>query len=92
MTCKWDIELCCDIFESWFGTIDQNGWIPPEQARGRDITKDIPIEFLAIDEQTETPPVLLMPLKLLLGAKSTRAAETLTNLHTDMVRWFAHYE
>ena len=33
-----------------------------------------------------------MPLKLLLGAKSTRAAETLTNMHEDMVRWFAHYE
>jgi hypothetical protein len=32
--CKWDSLLCCSIIESWFKTMDQEGWIPLEQARG----------------------------------------------------------
>jgi mannosyl-oligosaccharide glucosidase len=62
VVCQWDIALCCEIIESWFDTIDEKGWIAPEQARSPEVTRNIPSEFLAVDYQSDSPPSLIMPL------------------------------
>jgi len=90
--CKWDISLCCEILDSWLNTMDASGWIPSEQARGKETTSNIPNEFLAISDQNDVPPVFLMALQILLKSSHEKAINLLGRRFSDWVKWFSHYE
>lgn len=92
LICQWDVQLCCEIIESWFSTMDDSGWIPSEQARGVEATQNIPKEFLSVSEVNDTPPVFLMVLQLLLKSSDDRAATHLIRHYSDWAKWFSHFE
>ena len=45
LICQWSEHFCIEIVESWILSEDMDGWIPPEQARGREARSNIPEEF-----------------------------------------------
>lgn len=42
--------------------MNENGWIPPEQARGDETKKNIPLEYQSILDNDTVPPTFLMCL------------------------------
>ena len=60
---KWDIELSLEMVNTWFDTMDNEGWIPREQIRGNEAENQVPPEFITQDKLIANPPTLLFPIK-----------------------------
>ena len=60
---KWDLELSLEMVNSWFDTMDNQGWIPREQIRGVEAEAQVPAEFTEQDFFVANPPTLLFPIK-----------------------------
>lgn len=67
IACNWDIDICIDVFSSWMGTMDENGWIPREQIRGPASETRVPSQFIVQSKDIANPPSLLLLVDKLLG-------------------------
>lgn len=43
---KWDVYLSLDIIQSWYNTIDENGWIAREQILGAEARSKVKLLIL----------------------------------------------
>ena len=94
LICQWSEDLCIDIMQSWALTIDENGWIAGEQARGNEALYNIPPEYQTVDENMVLPPSFVMPLQILLdrATDSEKSTQALKRLYTRWARQFYWYE
>ncbi|KAJ1965824.1 Processing alpha glucosidase I [Dipsacomyces acuminosporus] len=54
----WDDELSLEILQSWYATMDKNGWIAREQILGEEARSKVPAEFQAQYPNFANPPTL----------------------------------
>ena len=78
-----------ELVKSWIMTIDQEGWIPPEQARGAEARSLIPPEFQAVPVGAIVPPSLVMPLSILLEKSSEKVLKLLSSTFS---RWNLYFD
>ena len=62
----WDPELTMQILGSWFGLMDEDGWIAREQILGNEARSKVPQEFQVQYPHYANPPTLFMVLEALL--------------------------
>ncbi|KAK0919882.1 Processing alpha glucosidase I [Friedmanniomyces endolithicus] len=62
----WDPELVMQIVSSWFGTMDEEGWIAREQILGPEARSKVPQEFQVQYPHYANPPTLYMAIEALL--------------------------
>ncbi len=62
LICQFDHELCFLIIESWL-TTEMDGWIPREQARGKEAEGNANVNFLEQNPNEANPPTILIPLR-----------------------------
>ena len=79
----WDVTLVLDILQSWFTTMDDDGWIPREQILGPEARSKVPAEFQVQYPHYANPPTLFLTLEHVLDKLPTlpsadRAAQTVT--------------
>eukprot|EP01016_Furgasonia_blochmanni_P038008 TRINITY_DN4545_c0_g1_i1.p1 TRINITY_DN4545_c0_g1~~TRINITY_DN4545_c0_g1_i1.p1 ORF type:complete len:689 (-),score=121.57 TRINITY_DN4545_c0_g1_i1:111-2177(-) len=62
IACKWNKKLCLEIMKNWLNTMNDDGWIPREQARGAEAES-----YMLIKEDTRegNPPALMLPIMVL---------------------------
>lgn len=97
--CRWDKVLCLEIVKSWFNTMNAEGWIPREQARGDEQERVFADkQFLFQNEQEANPPTLLFALDLLMqgvNRSSTDYQELVEFLNSGIeekvIRWFKYF-
>lgn len=54
----WDLDLTMDIVRSWFGLMDEDGWIAREQILGAEARSKVPPEFQIQYPHYANPPTL----------------------------------
>ncbi|KAG6035836.1 hypothetical protein E4U41_005900 [Claviceps citrina] len=59
----WDVDLALDIVRSWYGTMDDDGWIPREQILGPEARSKVPEEFQVQYPHYANPPTLFLVLE-----------------------------
>jgi len=62
----WDAEVAMQIVQSYFRTMDEEGWIPREQILGPEARSKVPPEFQVQYPHYANPPTLFMVLEALL--------------------------
>ncbi|KAJ2646755.1 Processing alpha glucosidase I [Coemansia sp. RSA 1250] len=62
---RWDVDLSMDIIRSWYGAMDNNGWIAREQILGEEARSKVPVEFQVQYPNFANPPTLLFAVKAL---------------------------
>jgi len=61
--CKYNTSLCMRMMQTWLNTIQENGWIPREQARGEELEGNFQqISFLYQSEEEANPPSMIIPV------------------------------
>jgi mannosyl-oligosaccharide glucosidase len=61
--CRYNSTLCMRMMKTWFETIEPNGWIPREQARGDEIENSFSQKgFIYQTEEESNPPSIILPL------------------------------
>lgn len=58
----YDTDLVLQIINSWFATMDEDGWIEREQILGDEARARVPPEFQVQDPDVANPPTLVMAL------------------------------
>ncbi|PHH76895.1 hypothetical protein CDD83_4192 [Cordyceps sp. RAO-2017] len=56
----WDLDLALEMVESWFGAMDEDGWIPREQILGAEARSKVPEEFQVQYPHYANPPTLFL--------------------------------
>lgn len=54
----WDLDLTLEIVKSWFGCMDEDGWIGREQILGAEARSKVPAEFQVQYPHYANPPTL----------------------------------
>ncbi|EMC96451.1 glycoside hydrolase family 63 protein [Baudoinia panamericana UAMH 10762] len=67
----WDPELVMQVVSSWFGTMDEDGWIAREQILGAEARSKVPVDFQVQYPHYANPPTLFMVLEALLDKFAT---------------------
>ena len=62
----WDVGLVQEVLGSWFGLMDEEGWIPREVILGVEARSKVPAEFQVQYPHYANPPTLFMVLEALL--------------------------
>jgi mannosyl-oligosaccharide glucosidase len=57
---EWDLDLAMDIALSWFGLMDDDGWIAREQILGSELRSEVPPKFRVQYPQHANPPTLVL--------------------------------
>ncbi|KAK5105745.1 hypothetical protein LTR62_002194 [Meristemomyces frigidus] len=95
----WDAELVMQIISSWFGTMDDEGWIAREQILGAEARSKVPQEFQVQYPHYANPPTLFMTIQALVDharhSQDPEAAMTLkawlTGIYPLLQRNFEWY-
>ena len=67
--CSWNSTLCIEMIKGWLDTIQEDGWIPREQARGEELESNFMQKaFLYQSQQEANPPSMIIPLSYLLNS------------------------
>ncbi|KAK3112649.1 Processing alpha glucosidase I [Teratosphaeriaceae sp. CCFEE 6253] len=90
---EFDPELVMQIVGSWFGTMDEEGWIPREQILGPEARSKVPQEFQVQYPHYANPPTLFMAISALIDRadRSPTLKPWLTALYPLLQRNFAWY-
>jgi len=68
LICEWNTTLCITMMRTWLDSIQRNGWIPREQARGDELESNfIQKEFLYQSQEEANPPSMILPIIKLLN-------------------------
>jgi len=68
LICEWNTTLCITMMRTWFDSIQGNGWIPREQARGDELESNfMQKEFLYQSQEEANPPSMILPILKLLN-------------------------
>ncbi|KAL2207584.1 glycoside hydrolase [Sarocladium strictum] len=59
----WDSDLVLEIIESWYNTMDDDGWIPREQILGAEARSKVPEEFQVQYPHYANPPTLFLVIE-----------------------------
>lgn len=62
----YDSDLVLEILQSWFGLIDENGWIAREQILGPELRSRVPEAFQIQSPKIVNPPTLMLTFTFLL--------------------------
>ncbi|KAJ2161219.1 Processing alpha glucosidase I [Coemansia sp. RSA 552] len=62
---QWDADMSLDIVRSWYGTMDENGWMAREQILGEEARSKVPEEFQVQYPNFANPPTLLLAVSAL---------------------------
>ena len=62
LICKFDIDICEQIIDSWLFSMDVKGYMPREQARGDELISMIPSGFVDQDAFEGNPPTMLFSI------------------------------
>ncbi|KAK4893276.1 Processing alpha glucosidase I [Elasticomyces elasticus] len=89
----WDPEVVMRIVSSWFGTMDEEGWIAREQILGAEARGKVPQEFQVQYPHYANPPTLFMTIEALIdNAKDEQQVKAwLTELYPLLQRNFEWY-
>ncbi|KAJ1644488.1 Processing alpha glucosidase I [Coemansia asiatica] len=60
---QWDSNMCMEIIQSWFKTMDASGWIAREQILGSEARSKVPPEFQVQYPNFANPPTLLFAVE-----------------------------
>ncbi|KAG2418827.1 hypothetical protein HFD88_001928 [Aspergillus terreus] len=60
---EWDLDLALEIVKSWFGLMDEDGWIAREQILGSEARSKVPPEFTVQYPHYANPPTLFVILE-----------------------------
>ena len=71
----WDNDLCLEVLRSWFGLMDEEGWIAREQILGEESRSKVPLEFQMQFPHYANPPTLLMPISAFIERLNKRDVE-----------------
>eukprot|EP01138_Halocafeteria_seosinensis_P002058 gb/GECG01002107.1/.p1 GENE.gb/GECG01002107.1/~~gb/GECG01002107.1/.p1 ORF type:complete len:881 (+),score=113.18 gb/GECG01002107.1/:1-2643(+) len=98
---EWDKMLSKTVIESWFSTMDSDGWIPREQTMGEEAQSRVPAKFRVQRPDIANPPTLLLAIEKLIGldadSGSTNAELSsddrawLSRIHPKLVKWMYWY-
>ncbi len=58
----WDMDLTLEVVKSWFGLIDDDGWIGREQILGPEARSKVPTEFQVQYPHYANPPTLFLTI------------------------------
>ncbi|KAG6115979.1 hypothetical protein E4U13_002218 [Claviceps humidiphila] len=59
----WDTDLTLEIVKSWYGTMDEDGWIPREQILGVEARSKVPEEFQVQYPHYANPPTMFLVME-----------------------------
>lgn len=59
----WDMDVALEIMQSWYNTMDYDGWIPREQILGAEARSKVPEEFQVQYPHYANPPTLCLVLE-----------------------------
>lgn len=59
----WDMDLSLDVIQSWYNTMDEDGWIPREQILGDEARTKVPAEFQVQYPHYANPPTLFLVIE-----------------------------
>ena len=63
LICEWNTTLCITMMRTWFNSIQDDGWIPREQARGDELESNfMQKEFLYQSQQEANPPSMILAI------------------------------
>lgn len=86
----WDIDIVLEIVNSWYKTMDDDGWIPREQILGPEARSKVPEEFQVQYPHYANPPTLFLIIENFMerlreakNSKSTGNHEPLRTSHLD---------
>ncbi|OLY85243.1 putative mannosyl-oligosaccharide glucosidase [Smittium mucronatum] len=60
---EFDNDLSLEIIESWFDTMDKDGWISREKIMGPEARSIVPSEFQVQNNNIANPPTLYIPIE-----------------------------
>lgn len=82
----WDIDLVLEIINSWYKTMDSDGWIPREQILGAEARSKVPEEFQVQYPHYANPPTLYLVIenfmKELSQAKASGSGKDANDIRT----------
>ena len=70
--------------------MNSEGWIPKEQARGEETRFGIPVEFLGVEKNQVSPPIIIMIVQYLL--EQTENVEVNSALEEFYAGFKANYD
>lgn len=86
----WDSDLVLEIIESWYNTMDDDGWIPREQILGPEARSKVPEEFQVQYPHYANPPTLFLVIEGFMtrlnqakAARSGKASGDMRTAHLD---------
>lgn len=93
----WDMDLALDVVRSWYGLMDDDGWIAREQILGPEARSKVPAEFQVQYPHYANPPTLFFIVdifaeRLARAANGTMAAAKEATLRHDAPVASAHLE
>ena len=68
----WDLGVTLEILNSWFNTMDDDGWIPREQILGPEARSKVPAEFQTQYPHYANPPTLFLTLEAVLDKLTSK--------------------
>lgn len=90
--CQWDLDLCKDAIWHFLNTMDDNGWIAREQARGAEAESEIPADAIAQNPSIANPPALIFGINEIveqyLQTNSSDEADYLEGVYEKLEKWF----
>lgn len=85
----YDTDLVLQIINSWFATMDEDGWIEREQILGDEARARVPEEFRVQKPEEANPPTLVMALAHLGQVKNDpKLVQLLAELYPRLQRHF----
>ncbi|KAI8320406.1 glycoside hydrolase [Martensiomyces pterosporus] len=79
----WDGDLSLEILKSWYGAMDQGGWIAREQILGEEARSKVPSEFQVQYPNFANPPTLAFAVEA--AIERFKAAHSMKNTHDGSV-------
>ncbi|KAJ2601754.1 Processing alpha glucosidase I [Coemansia sp. RSA 1722] len=68
---QWDSKICMEIIQSWFSTMDADGWMAREQILGSEARSKVPSEFQVQYPNFANPPTLLFAIEKIADVQKT---------------------
>lgn len=89
---QYDPEKSLEILINWFETVEDDGWIPREQIRGKEVEEYANKDFIVQLEDEANPPTLMIPLKYLFDRfkieENLDSIRKIREVYPKIKKWF----